>query len=197
MKLFFVTALALIVSLTLPTLSKANEAKSAFQSLGECERKFVQDFLKAEGYYKSSIDGLWGKGTEKAIVKFANGRSVTNIINRLEKCLPGGATLSNAYSLTATSDKLNSGFYLANKNFETTWIDCLSKAASSNKEFNSWNEVADALEPCLEGKGQVRVEYKMFNKILDEIGQLRSQTRKMTRYAFGRLMVCASKLTSE
>ena len=181
MKLFFVTALALIVSLTLPTLSKANEAKSAFQSLGECERKFVQDFLKAEGYYKSSIDGLWGKGTEKAIVRYANGRPVTNIINRLEKCLPSGATLSNAYSLTGTSDKLKSGFWAANKNFETTWIDCLNKVASSNKEFSSWNEVAGALEPCMEGKGQVRLEYKMFDKILEEIGQLRSQTRKMTR----------------
>ena len=187
MKLFFVTALALTVSLTLPTLSKANEAKSAFQSLGKCERKFVQDFLKAEGYYKSSIDGLWGKGTEKAIVRYANGRPVINIINRLEKCLPSGARLSNAYSLTATSDKLNSGFYLANKNFETTWFDCLSKLAdkmeadASSNKINSWNQVADALEPCMEGKGQVRVEYKMFDKILDEIGQLRSQTRKMTR----------------
>ena len=52
MKLFFVTALALIVSLTLPTLSKAKEAKSAFQSLGECERKFVQDFLRQRAIIK-------------------------------------------------------------------------------------------------------------------------------------------------
>ena len=43
---FIVTTLALIVSLTLPALSTASEAKSAFQSLSECERKFVQDFLK-------------------------------------------------------------------------------------------------------------------------------------------------------
>ena len=58
MRKFIVTTLALIVSLTLPTLSTASEAKSAFQSLSECERKFVQDFLKVEGYYKSSVDGV-------------------------------------------------------------------------------------------------------------------------------------------
>ena len=55
MKLFL-TALALFKILTRPTLSKANEAKSVFLSLGECERKFLQNFLKADGYYERSID---------------------------------------------------------------------------------------------------------------------------------------------
>ena len=118
MKAFIITALALTVSLTLPMLSAASEAKSAFQSLGKCERKFVQDFLKVERYYHSSIDGVWGKGTEKAIVKYANGRSVSNIIKRLGKCLPGGARLSNAYSLRPKwSDNLKSNYYNENKNF--------------------------------------------------------------------------------
>ena len=170
-----VFTIALTAGLTFPTLSKANQAKSVFQSLDECERKFVQDFLKADGYYKCTIDGLWGKGTEKVILKFANGRSVTNIINRLGKCLPSGATFSNAYSLRAKSDNVESGFYIANKNFAANFNDCTNELLNSNKKFNSWNQVANALEPCMEGKGQVRVEYKMFDKILEEIGELRSQ----------------------
>ena len=179
MKLFFVTALALIVSLTLPTLSKANEAKSAFQSLGECERKFVQDFLKAEGYYKSSIDGLWGKGTENAIVKFANGRSVPNIINRLGKCLPGGARLSNAYSLKPKmSDRLKAMYYNTyNKNFTPAYSGCLNELGNvdnTDKEISSWNDIVNVFVECMGGKGQVRVEWKVFDKILDELDELKS-----------------------
>lgn len=178
MKLFFVTALALIVSLTLPTLSKANEAKSAFQSLGECERKFVQDFLKAEGYYKSSIDGLWGKGTENAIVKFANGRSVTIIISRLGKCLPGGAKLSNAYSLMPKmSDRLKVKYNPINKNFPRAYSGCLNELENgdyTDKEISSWNDIVNVFVECMRGKGHVRVEWKVFTKVLDELDELKS-----------------------
>ena len=50
-------------------------------------------------YQIKSVDGVWGSGTEKAIVKYAHGRSVTNIIKSLGKSLPAGANLSNAYFL--------------------------------------------------------------------------------------------------
>ena len=180
---FIVTTLALIVSLTLPALSTASEAKSAFQSLSECERKFVQDFLKVEGYYKSSVDGVWGSGTEKAIVKYAHGRSVTNIIKSLGKCLPAGANLSNAYFLMPeVSDNLRGGFYIyANKDFTTAYPGCLSEILESDKEYDSWNHLLNTFEACMAGKGQVRVDHKLYNKILDEIGELRSQTIKMTQ----------------
>ena len=63
-----------------------------------------------------------GKGTENAIVKYANGRSVSNIIKRLGKCLPGGARLSNAYSLRPKlSDNLKAD-YNGNKNFAPAYI---------------------------------------------------------------------------
>ena len=45
-KFFSIFICALSLNLTLPVMSSANEAKAAYQSLGECERKFVQDFLK-------------------------------------------------------------------------------------------------------------------------------------------------------
>ena len=179
MKAFIVTALVLTVSLTLPILSAASEAKSAFQSLGECERKFVQDFLKVERYYHSSIDGAWGKGTEKAIVKYANGRSVSNIIERLGKCLPGGARLSNAYSLMPkVSDNLRSYHYEGNKNFDPAYTSCLNELPNlleTNKiKVKSYNDIVNLFVECLTGKGQIRVEEKMFNTILDEMEELGS-----------------------
>ena len=179
MRKFIVTTLALIVSITLPTLSTASDAKSAFQSLGECERKFVQDFLKAERYYHSSIDGAWGKGTEKAIVKYANGRSVSNIIKRLGKCLPGGARLSNAYSLMPkVSDNLRSYHYKGNKNFAPAYTSCLNELPNlieTNKiKVKSYNDIVNLFVECLAGKGQIRVEEKVFNSILDEMEELGS-----------------------
>ena len=179
MKAFIVTALALTVSLTLPILSAASEAKSAFQSLGECERKFVQDFLKVERYYHSSIDGAWGKGTEKAIVKYADGRSVSNIIKRLGKCLPGGARLSNAYSLRPNlSDNLHSMHYTGNKNFTPAYSSCLNELPNlleANKiKVKSYNDIVNLFVECLAGKGQIRVEEKMFSTILDAIEELGS-----------------------
>lgn len=174
-KFFSIFICALSLNLTLPVMSSANEAKAAYQSLGECERKFVQDFLKADSYYKSSIDGIWGKGTERAILKFANGRSAATIIKKLGKCLPHGATLSNAYSLKGRSDTVESVYYAANKKFPDAFGNCANKLLSSNKKFSSYKEIANALEPCLEDEGQVRLEYRMYDKILDEIGELRDQ----------------------
>jgi|TARA_B100000674_G_C37754546_1_gene874985 hypothetical protein len=179
MKVFIVTFFALSAFFMLPIQSTASEAKSAFQSLGECERKFVQDFLKVERYYHSSIDGAWGKGTEKAIVKYANGRSVSNIIKRLGKCLPGGARLSNAYSLMPkVSDNLRSYHYEGNKNFAPAYTSCLNELPNlleTNKiKVKSYNDIVNLFVECLAGKGQIRVEEKMFNTILDEMEELGS-----------------------
>jgi len=42
----------------------------AFNKLSHEERKFVQYALKDMGYYKLQIDGIWGKGTNSAIIKY-------------------------------------------------------------------------------------------------------------------------------
>lgn len=41
-----------------------------FITLAEPKRKLVQDLMSLNGYYKSTIDGLWGTGTEKALVNY-------------------------------------------------------------------------------------------------------------------------------
>ena len=42
-------------------------SKKHFNQLDKIKRKQLQYGLKQLGYYKSTVDGAWGKGTEKAI----------------------------------------------------------------------------------------------------------------------------------
>lgn len=44
-----------------------NKLKSEFDKLTNCNKKYLQQFLKGQGIYFSGIDGLWGRGTERAV----------------------------------------------------------------------------------------------------------------------------------
>jgi len=63
-------------------LDRANvsilDTKKAFATLNLCQRKALQTRFATEGFYKSTIDGLWGKNT-----KVAFDRSLT--FNKLEQ----------------------------------------------------------------------------------------------------------------
>lgn len=41
--------------------------RSEFKRLSLCNRRYVQQFLKGQGFYSSSIDGKWGPGTAAAV----------------------------------------------------------------------------------------------------------------------------------
>jgi len=43
---------------------------NAFKSLAQDDKILIQSELKEKGYYKSSLDGLYGPGTQKALVAF-------------------------------------------------------------------------------------------------------------------------------
>ena len=47
--------------------SSNNRLRTEFQKLSKCNKKYLQQFLKGQGLYFSDIDGLWGKGTERAV----------------------------------------------------------------------------------------------------------------------------------
>ena len=56
--------------LTTPVYKLNDPLKKAFTSLSSSRRKLIQSKLFAEGYYKSSIDGLYGRGTEMALTAY-------------------------------------------------------------------------------------------------------------------------------
>ena len=47
----------------------ASAAQKSFNNLSMCNRKYVQQFLKGQGLYSGSIDGLWGGGTTSGLEK--------------------------------------------------------------------------------------------------------------------------------
>lgn len=82
------------------------------------------------------------------------------------------------------SYRLKSCHYIANINFTAAYTNCLNELSNidyTDKELRSWNDIVNVFVKCMEGKGQLRVEKKMYDKILDEIGELKSQPIKMTR----------------
>ena len=44
-----------------------NQLKNEFSKLSRCNKKYLQQFLKGQGLYFGTIDGRWGKGTNKAV----------------------------------------------------------------------------------------------------------------------------------
>ena len=56
----------------------SSELRAYFVSQSLTERKQIQYALKQLGYYGSSVDGLWGKGTNRALVNYvSNERDIT------------------------------------------------------------------------------------------------------------------------
>ena len=47
--------------------SSSNELKTKFQELSQCNKKYLQQFLKGQGLYFGTIDGRWGNSTNKAV----------------------------------------------------------------------------------------------------------------------------------
>ena len=44
-----------------------NQLKNEFSKLSRCNKKYLQQFLKGQGLYFGGIDGLYGRGTERAV----------------------------------------------------------------------------------------------------------------------------------
>ena len=47
--------------------NKDSELKTEFQNLSQCNKKYLQQFLKGQGLYFGTIDGRWGNSTNKAV----------------------------------------------------------------------------------------------------------------------------------
>ena len=56
--------------------ANAYRLEKTFKNYGALSRKQIQWSLKKRGYYKSSIDGLWGTGTKNAVVRFAQDKGL-------------------------------------------------------------------------------------------------------------------------
>ena len=75
------TLIALVASfVSLSTSVKADTGEETFKALDGCQRTHVQQMLSDQGFYKSGIDGLWGKGTSKALAQYSKGKNATEVL---------------------------------------------------------------------------------------------------------------------
>ena len=80
------TLIAIIASFVSLTIAvKADTGKQTFIALDGCQRTHVQQMLSDKGLYKSGIDGLWGKGTSKALEQYAKGKNAAEVLKVLSK----------------------------------------------------------------------------------------------------------------
>ena len=112
-----------IVSMILSTSAFASDAKSIFNGLPSCERLYVQKILKKEKLYNSTLDGLWGNGTKKAIDKWAkkNGRGSELALMGIVAasyisgaCMKGGNTKTAKKDLYCENPKYNAAYTALN-----------------------------------------------------------------------------------
>jgi hypothetical protein len=66
-------------------LRRTSRLRKVFTSLAKDQRSQIQSNLKASGFYKSSIDGLYGAGTKKALEAYnkqhLSGSDLTKKVN--------------------------------------------------------------------------------------------------------------------
>jgi peptidoglycan hydrolase-like protein with peptidoglycan-binding domain len=138
------------------------------------KRKDIQSELKKGGFYTSSIDGLYGKGTRRAIAKFAseNGYSVTSergVTTALAKVLEGTANkeqkkqivIATNINVTKAEPKVDNRSSTATKTPISTTL---------NNSFQKW-ENAQTVEEAQRYVDQVQatiVMYMAIREVVDE-----------------------------
>ena len=112
-----------------PSLAPQDNIRSAFNSYSLQKRKEIQLALKKDGFYRSSIDGLYGKGTRRAIEDFAsqNGNSILNeqgVTKTLTSVLKRAVEEEPATTVNVTKSepKVDSGM--------ATSADCIENASA-------------------------------------------------------------------
>ena len=70
--------------------------KTDFIGFNQLQRHQIQYALKRLGYYSSGVDGLWGKGTERAVNQFILAENITeNLVENVYKSLTTAVDVSN------------------------------------------------------------------------------------------------------
>jgi len=65
----------------------ASDLRSYFINQPTLQRKQMQYVLKKLGYYKSTVDGLWGKGTRAAVEEYLASNSSVNELDKIYESL--------------------------------------------------------------------------------------------------------------
>ena len=105
-----------VVALSTPV--KAETGKEMFVTLDGCQRTYVQKVLSDEGFYTSGIDGLWGKGTAKAVAQYSKGQNIEKVLKKLAKNKSCKKNPNRLRYSEFSYKKLNKSFVLIIPNYD-------------------------------------------------------------------------------
>ena len=98
--------------------------KTAFKKLSKTQRRLLQSNLKDLGFYKSSIDGLYGKGTAGALTAYnkqnlngadlKNSNNVEKLISAVLALKPNPKKVPDSNSDSTYKVASGTGFYVSN-----------------------------------------------------------------------------------
>ena len=146
--------------------------RSVYNAYSLQKRKDIQSELKKDGFYTSSIDGLYGKGTRRAIVRFAseNGYSVTNergVTTSLGKVLTTAkeeqkqVVIATTVNVTKTEPKVD------NTTSTATRTPISTTSNSSPQKWENAQSVAEAQRYVDEVQATI-VMYMAIREVVDE-----------------------------
>ena len=150
-----------------------DDIKNVFNSMSLQKRKDIQSALKKYGFYTSSIDGLYGKGTKRAIRNFAseNGYSVANergVTTTLAKVLEATViqeqkqvVVATTVNVTKTEPKLDSSSIPATTSPISTIAD------STFQKWENAQTIAEAQRYVDEVQATI-VMYMAIREVVDE-----------------------------
>ncbi len=81
-----------------PFQPTSSELRGFFVSQSTLQRKQIQYALKKLGYYRSSVDGLWGKGTKRAVEGYLNADSSINSLDGIYASLTAQVAVPNSFA---------------------------------------------------------------------------------------------------
>ena len=106
-------------------LLKQSKLETEFVKLSKADRKKIQINLKKLGFYKASVDGLYGKGTAAALIAYnkqylsdadlANLQNVRNLLNEVLGLKSAPKIVSDSNSNETYKVASGSGFYVSSQ----------------------------------------------------------------------------------
>ena len=120
-----------------------NPLKKSFNKLSKSERKSIQTVLLNQGFYKSSVDGSYGKGTEKALRNYNS-----DVLGGADLKKPANIAILLSALRNSNNSKNNEVVKKEDKKIQADTVQNVTKSIGSE-----WEALAE--------EGSAKAQYKL------------------------------------
>ena len=142
----------------------SSELRGYFVSQSTLQRKQIQYALKKLGYYRSSVDGLWGKGTKRAVEGYLDADRSINSLVGIYASLTAQVAVPNSFvapqkTISSTSSSTTPSSSSSQKSYYKGMRPILSNPSTSAEQAWAICEPQAKL-----ARSQARNSYRSSNK---------------------------------